>query len=90
MNGMKETYLWVDSLCIIENSESDKRAQIDQMDFVFANSRLTIVAAGDDEGGLAGITQQRAEIDSIRAGSLILSSTRALARRAVGSITRRG
>ena len=71
MKGMKETYLWVDSLCIVQNSDSDKRAQIDQMDAIYANSYLTIVAAGNDQGGLAGITQPRAEIDSIRAGSLI-------------------
>jgi hypothetical protein len=71
MNGMKETYLWVDSLCIVQDSDSDKRAQIDQMDAVYANSHLTIVAAGDDQGGLAGITQPRVEIDSIRVGSLV-------------------
>jgi hypothetical protein len=74
MNGMKETYLWVDSLCIVQNSDSDKRAQIDQMDAVYANSDLTIVAAGDDQGRLAGVTQPRAEIDSIRAGSLVFVS----------------
>ena len=71
MNGMKETYLWVDSLCIDQNSDSDKREQIDQMDAIYANSDLTIVAAGNDQGGLAGVTQPRAEIESIRAGSLI-------------------
>ena len=71
MKRMKEKYLWVDCLCIVENRPSDKRAQIDQMDAIYANSYLTIIAAGNDQGGLAGITQPRAEIDSISAGSLI-------------------
>ena len=63
-SGMKETYLWVDSLCIVQDSDSDKRAQIDQMDVIYANSSLTIVAAGNDQAGLAGITQPRADRNS--------------------------
>ena len=72
MNGMKEKYLWVDSLCIVQDSDSDKHAQIEQMGAVYANSYLTIVAAGNDQSGLAGISQPRAGLDSIRVGSLIL------------------
>jgi len=38
-------YLWVDALCIIQDSPSDKDAQIGQMRSIFENSFLTILAA---------------------------------------------
>ena len=72
MKGMKETHLWVDSLCIIQDSDIDKLAQIYQMDSIYANSTLTIVAAGDEQGGLPGIRKSRTEIDFIQGGALIL------------------
>ena len=39
-------YLWVDSLCILQDDEEEKVAQIQKMDKIYANSLLTIVAAG--------------------------------------------
>ncbi|KAL5349783.1 hypothetical protein ACLOAV_004816 [Pseudogymnoascus australis] len=37
-------YLWVDTLCIIQDSASDKREQIAQMRKIFHNAAITIVA----------------------------------------------
>jgi hypothetical protein len=38
-------YLWVDSLCIIQNSEEDKRREISQLRLIFRHATLTIAAA---------------------------------------------
>jgi hypothetical protein len=47
--SLKERYLWVDQLCIIQDDPEDKLLQISQMDLVYAHAVLTIVAAcGED------------------------------------------
>jgi hypothetical protein len=38
-------YLWVDALCIIQDSEADKRREISRMDQIYRNALFTIVAA---------------------------------------------
>ncbi|KAJ8118413.1 hypothetical protein OPT61_g614 [Boeremia exigua] len=38
-------FLWIDALCIIQDSESDKRAEIAKMAQIYQNAYLTIVAA---------------------------------------------
>ncbi|EAQ84151.1 hypothetical protein CHGG_10555 [Chaetomium globosum CBS 148.51] len=38
-------YLWIDALCIIQDSPSDKRDEISQMQHIYANAAVTIVAA---------------------------------------------
>ncbi|ERF76247.1 hypothetical protein EPUS_04324 [Endocarpon pusillum Z07020] len=46
-------YIWVDSLCIIQDSEEDWRHESAQMDKVYSNSRCTIAGAmskNSDEG----------------------------------------
>ncbi|KAK8203143.1 hypothetical protein M8818_005368 [Zalaria obscura] len=51
-----ERFLWVDSLCIIQDDASDKSVQIYQMDKIYRHAALTIVAAGDDiKKGLPGL-----------------------------------
>jgi hypothetical protein len=48
-SSLKERYLWVDQLCIIQDDPEDKLLQVSQMDLVYAQAVLTIVAAcGDD------------------------------------------
>ena len=53
--GMR--YLWVDSLCIVQNDDDDKRQQLTIMDSIYASAELLIVAAAgsDANAGLPGI-----------------------------------
>ncbi|KLJ05883.1 hypothetical protein EMPG_10684 [Blastomyces silverae] len=51
-------YLWVDALCIIQDSEEDKAKEMAQMKEVYASSALTIVAASA-EGVSAGFLYPR-------------------------------
>lgn len=44
-------YVWVDSLCIIQDQESDWQAQAAQIESIFTNSSVTIAIA--DDGGCA-------------------------------------
>lgn len=43
--GLAEQYLWVDSLCIIQDNEEDKDEFISQMDSIYALATVVIVAA---------------------------------------------
>ncbi|CZR67704.1 uncharacterized protein PAC_17603 [Phialocephala subalpina] len=53
-------YLWVDALCIVQDNEADKIAEINAMGTVFKNATLTIAAgsaAGASKGFLDEIPQ---------------------------------
>ncbi|KAK9788205.1 putative Heterokaryon incompatibility domain-containing protein [Seiridium cardinale] len=54
-------YLWIDALCIIQDSDSDKDLQISKMRSIFENAFITIVAAAGENassGFLEMPTQQ--------------------------------
>jgi hypothetical protein len=50
-------YLWIDRFCILQHSQEDMGVQIYQMDLVYGNAELTIVAAVgcDPSFGLPGV-----------------------------------
>jgi hypothetical protein len=50
-------YLWVDRYCINQSDEDDKHNQIRQMDLIYANARVTIIAAAGEGPayGLPGV-----------------------------------
>ncbi|KAK1776415.1 heterokaryon incompatibility protein-domain-containing protein [Copromyces sp. CBS 386.78] len=60
-------YLWVDALCIIQDSEDDKVMQLGNMANVYAHSLFTIIAAaGDDSNfGLPGISTPRDAVQEV-------------------------
>lgn len=56
-------YIWVDSLCIVQDSYSSFKLNAEQMDLIYRNAHLTICAAdGDDAGeGLSALDPMKAE-----------------------------
>jgi hypothetical protein len=42
---LKEKYLWVDSLCIVQDNENTKQLYLNAMPTIYANAYLTVVAA---------------------------------------------
>ncbi|KAE9371822.1 HET-domain-containing protein, partial [Stipitochalara longipes BDJ] len=56
--GLNERYLWVDSLCIIQDDPIVQKQQIDIMDKIYASAVLTIVASAGDHAnaGLPGVS----------------------------------
>ncbi|KAK4164403.1 heterokaryon incompatibility protein-domain-containing protein [Cladorrhinum sp. PSN259] len=57
VKSIGERYLWVDSLCLIQNDPDDVKAGTSVMDLIYETSALTVVAAcGRDAGhGLPGV-----------------------------------
>lgn len=58
-NAIGERYIWIDSLCIVQDDELDKAKYLSIMDAIYAHAVLTIVnaASGDTSSGLPGIGQ---------------------------------
>ncbi|KAL4894321.1 heterokaryon incompatibility protein-domain-containing protein [Aspergillus ambiguus] len=52
-----ERYLWVDSLCLVQDDWDDKKDGIQKMDLIYQGSILTIVAASgrNSQAGLPGL-----------------------------------
>lgn len=67
VSKMGEKYLWIDSLCILQDSPEDKAHQIPQMHKIYGKAIVTIVAAyGDDaDSGLPGVRAGRQAGDQI-------------------------
>jgi hypothetical protein len=55
--ALSERFLWVDSICIVQDDAADKLEYIPRMDSIYGRASLTIIdAAGSDaHGGLPGI-----------------------------------
>jgi hypothetical protein len=57
VQDLGERYLWVDSLCVVQDDDSDKLEQLRAMDSVFNGAALVVVAAvgNDAHAGLCGV-----------------------------------
>jgi len=56
-----ERYLWVDALCIVQDSEAAKQQTLRDMGRIYAQSKLTIVAGACSSANdpLLGVTEPR-------------------------------
>lgn len=54
-------YLWIDSLCIVQDSEPDWSAHVGYMASIYENAYLTLAAGAseDDDGGFFAVPQER-------------------------------
>ncbi len=79
VKSVEESYLWVDSLCIIQDNEDDKAMQIRQIGDIYTGALLTIIAAGRNStrAGLRGLGSGTppTNADVIRLGKIVLIST---------------
>ena len=59
-----ERYLWVDSLCIVQDDDDDKQQQLPFMANIYSYAELVIVAAAgcDADAGLPGIRDTRLQL----------------------------
>ncbi|KAI9642534.1 hypothetical protein NHQ30_009339 [Ciborinia camelliae] len=59
---LEERYLWVDSLCIVQDDEISSTHEINNMASIYANATVTIVAAqgADADFGLRGLRSSQA------------------------------
>lgn len=80
-----ERYLWVDSMCIQQDT-TDKHDQIQQMDRIYQNAALCIVAAAGSHAnvGLPGLScrdvrQHIIEIDNLRLANTVPDLTQSIA-----------
>jgi len=75
VRGVREKYLWVDALCIIQDDPTSQRAQLAQMGLIYSLAAFTIVAASGDNAnaGLPGVRADR-NIDQklVRVGERVL------------------
>ncbi|KAF8246849.1 HET-domain-containing protein [Wilcoxina mikolae CBS 423.85] len=58
VEALGERYLWIDSLCIVQDDIGTQQDQIDQMDRVYGSALFTIVAAAGNSAnaGLPGLS----------------------------------
>ncbi|KAI9661044.1 MAG: hypothetical protein M1821_009371 [Bathelium mastoideum] len=61
VRAIGKRFLWVDSLCIQQDDDNEKKRQIAQMDRIYGHAVVTIVAADGHsaDSGLLGITYSR-------------------------------
>ena len=59
-----QRYLWVDSLCIVQDDDDDKQQQLPSMVSIYSNAELVVVAAAgsDANTGIPGIQGSKRRI----------------------------
>jgi hypothetical protein len=75
---LNQRYLWVDALCIMQDSPKDVHDQVSQMHRVFSNAYFAmVVAAGDDcNAGIPFIQETPKQQYSATISGIVLASSR--------------
>ncbi|KAE8448913.1 hypothetical protein EG329_008709 [Mollisiaceae sp. DMI_Dod_QoI] len=65
VKGVRERYLWVDALCIVQDDPAIQQKQLAQMGLIYSLATFTIVAAAgiDANAGLPGVQPGTRDID---------------------------
>ncbi|KAL6404521.1 hypothetical protein AUP68_13914 [Ilyonectria robusta] len=60
MSSLEERYLWVDTLCLIQDHQRDMKVGVELMNSIYQGSYLTIVAGSgaDAQAGLPGVASE--------------------------------
>jgi hypothetical protein len=74
---MEEPYLWVDSLCIIQDSDDDKVEQIKLMNLVYQKAVFTLVSAAgaDADAPLPGVSARATKQQCVQVQGLQMSQS---------------
>jgi hypothetical protein len=68
MRALGEHYIWIDSLCIVQDDHENKAAELARMDDIYRAASLTIIAAATPldgtEVGLPGVREDSARHDT--------------------------
>ncbi|CAH0053705.1 unnamed protein product [Clonostachys solani] len=64
-NGLQIQFIWVDSLCIIQDDKSDMIEIVDSMDSIYRQSVITIVAASgaNADAGIPGVRPETRHLE---------------------------
>lgn len=67
---LEERYLWVDALCVVQDDDITRHAELSKMAYIFAGASIAIIAAqGEDANyglrGLRSISQPRSRFQDI-------------------------
>jgi hypothetical protein len=67
VHGLRMRYLWVDTLCIVQDDEQNKYSQIAQMNIIYTHAWVTLVAlhGRDANAALRGATTPLAKIQEV-------------------------
>jgi hypothetical protein len=77
--NMGEHFLWVGSLCIVQDDIKDKRTQIPQMASIFGGGLFTIIAGHGNtaDASLPGISSPRRDLNVAHLNGISISETQA-------------
>jgi len=69
--GLGHRFLWVDSICIVQDDANTKKTLIENMDAVYSNAVLTIVAATASHAGAGFLSRRDVDASETRRGQAV-------------------
>jgi hypothetical protein len=75
-NNLDIPYLWMDSLCIVQHGEVSKQSQIRNMEPVYANVYITLIAASEEAPGPRIDDQEARKISLSGLAGVLIQATK--------------